>query len=174
VYIIDAFLLGDYSLLRQTSPPKQQAANAAQTSQYRSTIMHQSMFNAMNTGRQALANPAASGTLQTNPGRDPVTLRKPGNGNGTQRSLPQQTQLAAFRHSSDTVNPTHFSRSPNENQSKASEQQNLKPPTTGVSPNRMAHMVVADSSSVTSKCFLIFLTNGILKIKYMSHKSANI
>ena len=175
VHIIDAFLLGDYSLLRQTLPPKQQAANAAQTSQSRSTTMYQnqSMFNAMNTGRQALANQAASGILQTSPGRDPVTSRKPGNGNGTQRSFPQQTQLVAFRHSSDTVNPTHFSRSPIENQSTASEKQ-TKPPTTGVSPNRMAHMVVADSSSVTSKCFLIYMKNEILKIEYMSHKSANI
>ncbi|CAB4009898.1 RING finger and CHY zinc finger domain-containing 1-like [Paramuricea clavata] len=151
VHIIDAFHLGDYSLLRQNKPPKQQAANAARTSQYRSTPMYQSMFNAMNTGRQALANPAASDTLQTSPGRKVVTLRKPGNGNVIQRSFPQQTQLTAFRNSSDTVNPTHFSRSPNDNQSTASEQQNLQPATTAVSPNRMAHMVVADSSSVTSE-----------------------
>jgi hypothetical protein len=48
VYIIDAFILGDYSLLRQTSAIKQQAGNAAQTSQYHSTTMYQSMFNVMN------------------------------------------------------------------------------------------------------------------------------
>ncbi|CAB4021222.1 RING finger and CHY zinc finger domain-containing 1-like [Paramuricea clavata] len=151
VYIIDAFLLGDYSLLRQTSAPKQQAANAAQTSQYRSTTMYQSMFNAMSTGRQSLVNTAASGTLQTSPCRNPATIRKPGNGNGAQSSVPQQTQLAAFRNLSDTANPTHFPRSPNENQSTASQQQNLKPATTGFSPNRMADIVVADGSSFTSE-----------------------
>ncbi|CAB4042329.1 ---NA---, partial [Paramuricea clavata] len=149
VYIIDAFLLGDYSKLRQTSAIKQQAANAAQTSQYRSTTMYQSMFNAMNTGRQSLVNPAASGTLQTNPHRNAATLRMPGNGNGPQRSVPQQTQLAAFRNVPDTANPAHFRRSPNETQSTASEQQNLQPATTGFTPTRMADVVVADGSSVT-------------------------
>jgi uncharacterized small protein (DUF1192 family) len=158
VYIIDAFLLGDYSKLRQTSAIKQQAANAAQTSQYRSTTMYQRMFNAMNTGRQSLVNPAASGTLQTNPRRNAATLRKPGNGNGPQRSIPQQTQLAAFRNVPDTANPARFPRSPNETQSTASEQQNLQPATTGFTPTRMADVVVADGSSVTSKCFLKYST----------------
>ena len=158
VYIIDAFLLGDYSKLRQTSAIKQQASNAAQTSQYHSTTMYQSMLNAMNTGRQSLVNPAASGTLQTNPRRNATTLRKPGNGNGTQRSVPQQTQLAAFRNVPDTANPARCPRSPNETQSTASEQQNLQPATTGFTPTRMADVVVADGSSVTSKCFLKYST----------------
>ena len=174
VYIIDAFLLGDYSLLRQTSAIKQQAANAAQTSQNRSTTMYQSMFSAMNTGRQSLVNPAASGTLQTNPRRNAATLRQPGNGNGPQRSVPQQTQLAAFRNLPDTANPARFPRSPNETQSTASEQQNLQPATTGFTPTRMADVVVADGSSVTSKCFLKYSTDWILKIQYMTVKSSNI
>ena len=153
VYIIDAFLLGDYSLLRQTSAPKQQGANAAQTSQYRSITMDQSMFNSMNTGRQSLVNPAASGTLQTNPRRNAATLRKPGNGNGSQRSVPQQRELAACRNSSDRANPTHFSTSPNDNLSTAFAQQNLQP--AARFPTRMADVVAADGP-VTSKCFLSF------------------
>ena len=174
VYIIDAFLLGDYSKLRQTSAPKQQAANAAQTSQYRSTTMYQSMFSAMNTGRQSFVNPAASGILQTNPRRNAATLRKPGNGNGSQRSVPQQTQLATFRNMSDTINPARFSRSPNETQSTAFQQQNLQPATTGFTPTRKADVVVADGSSVASKCFLKYLTDWILKIQYMTVTSVNI
>ena len=168
VYIIDAFLLGDYSLLRQNLGPKQQAANAAQTSQSRSTTMYHSLFNAMNTGRQSLINPTASGILQTSPGRNATTLRKPGIGNAPQRSHPQQTQLAAVRNLSDTTNPVRFPRFPNENQSTASEQQNLKPAGTGFTPTKMADVVVADGSSVTSKCFLISLTDGIFKIQRMS------
>ena len=159
VYIIDAFLLGDYSLLRQTSAIKQQAANAAQTSQYRSTTMYQSMFNAMDNGRQSLVNPAAGGTLQTNPRRNAATLGKPGNGNGAQRSVPQRRELAACRNSSDRASPTHFSTSPNDNLSTAFAQQNLQPATTGFTPTRMADVVVADGSSVTSKCFLKYLTD---------------
>jgi hypothetical protein len=172
VYIIDAFLLGDYSLLRQNLGPKQQAANGARTSQSRSTTMYHSMFNAMNTGRQSLINPAVSGILQTSPGRNATTLRKPGIGNAPQRSHPQQTQLAAVRNLSDTTNPVRFPRFPNENQSTASEQQNLKPAGTGFTPTRMADVVVADGSSVTSKCFLISLTDGIFKIQRMSLKVA--
>jgi hypothetical protein len=153
VYIIDAFLLGDYSLLRQTSPPKQQGANAAQTSQYHSTTMYQSMFNAMNTGRQSLVNPTANGTLQTSPRRNPATLRKPSNGNAAQRSVPQQRELSACPSSSDRASPTHFSTSPNDNLSTAFAQQNLQP--AAGFPTRMADVVAADGS-VTSKCFLSF------------------
>jgi cell wall-associated NlpC family hydrolase len=136
--------------------------------------MYHSMFNAMNTGRQSLVNPAVSGILQTSPGRNATTLRKPGIDNAPQRSHPQQTQLAAVRNLSDTTNPVRFPRFPNENQSTASEQQNLKPAGTGFTPTKMADVVVADGSSVTSKCFLISLTNGIFKIQRMSLKAANI
>ncbi|CAB4009661.1 RING finger and CHY zinc finger domain-containing 1 [Paramuricea clavata] len=151
VYIIDSFLLGDYNKLRQTSAPKQGAANAAQTSTYRSTTMYQSMFDAMNTARQSLVNPGASGTLKARSVRNSATLSQPGNGNGPQRSLPQQTQPPGFRNLSDTANPACFPRSPNENQSTASEQQSLKPVTTGFTANRMADVVVADGSGVTNE-----------------------
>jgi hypothetical protein len=134
VCIIDAFLLGDFSLLRQFLAPKKQAAHAAQIPQYHSTTMYQSKFNPMNTS-QSLVNPAASDTLQISPGRNPAPSRKPEKSNGSQRSLPEQTQL------------------PKTNLSTASEQQNIQP-ATGFAA-RMADVVASDGS-VTSKCFLSF------------------
>ncbi|CAB4005592.1 ---NA--- [Paramuricea clavata] len=154
VCIIDAFVLGDFSLLRLTLAPKKQAANPGQipTSQSSTNPMYQSVFNPLNTS-QSLVNQAARDTLQTTRGRNPAPSRKPGKCNGAKRSLPEQTQLAACRNSSDTHTPTHFPRSLNKNLSTASEQQNLQP-ATGFAA-RLSDEVASDGS-VTSMCFLSF------------------
>ena len=146
VHIIDAFLLGDYSLLRQNqaSRSKNQGANPAQNLPQRARNVD--FLNAVNT-RQFPISAA----------RNPTASRRPESNNGSQVSHPQYTQQAAIRNSSGTTNPTHFPRAPDENQTMGSWQQNPKAAATLPSPCRMTDAAVADNGLVTSKCiFHIF------------------
>ncbi len=136
VYIIDAFLLGDYSLLRQIPASKKRDANRAQNPQYGSTSRYASVLNTLSSSqassrgsREAGRYAAPSGSLQTNTDRNPATSRNPENSNRPQSSFPQQKHQPAFPNVSafsNTNNPKLVSRSPNENQSTAHEQQNPK------------------------------------------------
>ncbi|CAB4033358.1 RING finger and CHY zinc finger domain-containing 1, partial [Paramuricea clavata] len=142
VYIIDAFLLGDYSLLRQIPASKHRDVNRAYNPRRRATSNYPALFNAVSTS-QLSNKPAADGTLQTIGligGRNPATSSKPEKSNGVQNSALQQKQQAA------STNSKHFSRSPNEHQSTIPEQQTLKPLATGFTPIRMADVVAADGS----------------------------
>ena len=124
VYIIDAFLLGDYSLLRQIPASKHRDVNRAHNPRRRATTNNPGFFNAVSTS-QLSNKPAADGTLQTIGGRNTATSSKPEKSNGAQNSALQQTQQAG------STNSKHFSRSLNEHQSTIPEQQTLKPLATG-------------------------------------------
>ncbi len=160
VHIIDGFLLGDYSLLRQNqaSRSKNHGANPAQNLGHR--VRNQDFLNAVNTLQ-----------LSTSSTRNPTASRRPESNNGSQISHPQYTQQAAFRNSSGTTNPTHLPRAPDENQTMASGQPNIKPATNLFSPSRMTDAAVADNGLVTSKCIcFIFLRYEFLEISiYPSH-----
>ena len=154
VYIIDAFLLGDYSLLRQTPAYKNRDATGAQNPRHSATSRTPGFFNVVNTS-QFSTNPAARGTLQISEDRNPAISRKTENRSGAQISVSQQTQRAAFLNPWNTSNPNLFSRSPNENHSMTPEQQNPKPIATGFAPIRKAD-VVHGNGDVASKCALWF------------------
>ena len=157
VHIIDEFLLGDYSLLRQTSALKTRDANRAQNPQYGSTSRYTSLLNTLSSSqsyprgsRTAGSNVAASGPSQMSINRNPATSRTPENSNGSQSSVAQQNRqpaLSSFLGYPNTNNPNFVSRSPNENQSKAHEQRNVKPIASGFTETSV---VVADGP-VTSK-----------------------
>ncbi|CAB4009456.1 RING finger and CHY zinc finger domain-containing 1 [Paramuricea clavata] len=153
VYIIDEFLLGDYSLLRQTSALKTRDANRAQNPQYGSTSRFTSFLNTLSSSpsyppgsRTARRNVAASGPSQMSTNRNPATSRTPENSNGSQSSVAQQNHqpaLSSFLGYPNTNNANLVSRSPNENQSTctAHEQRNEKPIASGFTKTSV---VVAD------------------------------
>jgi hypothetical protein len=150
VYIIDEFLLGNYSLLRQTSALKTRDLNRAQNPQYGSTSRYTSLLNTLSSssssprGSRTGSNVAASGPSQMSTNRNPATSRTPENSNGPQSSVAQQNRqsaLSSFLGYPNTNNPNLVSRSPNENQSKAHEQRNEKPIATGFTETSV---VVAD------------------------------
>ncbi|CAB4039826.1 ---NA---, partial [Paramuricea clavata] len=151
-YIIDEFLLGNYSLLRQISALKTRDVNRAQNPQYGSTSRFTSFLKTLSSSRSytqgsrtAGSNVAASGSLQMSTNRNPATSRTPENSNGPQSSLAQQNRqpaLSSFLRYPNTNNTNLVSRSPNENQSKAHEQRNVKPIATGFTETSV---VVADS-----------------------------
>ena len=169
VYIIDAFLLGDYSLLRQIPASKKRDANRAQNPQYGSTSRYASVLNTLSSSqassrgsREAGRYAAPSGSLQMNTDRNPATSRNPENSNGPQSPVPQQKPQPAFPNISafsNTNNPKLVSRSPNENQSTGHEQQN--PKTTA--PEFTEASAVFVDGLVTSKFFKIFLLVVSLK-----------
>ncbi len=154
VYIIDAFLLGDYSLLRQTPAYKNRDATGAQNPRHAATSRTPGFFNVVNTS-QFSTNPAARGTLQISEDRNPATSRNTENRSGAQNSVSQQTQRAAFLNPWNTTNPNFYSRSPNENHSITPEQQNPKPIATGITPVKKTN-VVHGNGNVASKCTLWF------------------
>jgi hypothetical protein len=151
VYIIDEFLHGNYSVLRQTSALKTRDANRAQNPQYGSTSRYTSLLNTLSSSqsspqgsRTGGRNVAASGSSQMSTNRNPATSGKPENRNGPQSSVAQQNRqsaLSSFLGYPNTNNPNLVSRSPNENQSKAHEQRNVKPIATGFTETSV---VVAD------------------------------
>ncbi|CAB4036118.1 ---NA--- [Paramuricea clavata] len=150
VYIIDAFLLGDYSLLRQTPTWKKREASRAQNPQHGSTSRFSSLLNTLSSSTSTGRNVAASGSLQMSASRNPATSRKPENSNGPQNSVAQQNHqhaLSGFLGYPNTNNANLVSRSPNENQSRAHEQRNEKPIASGFTETSV---VVADGP-VTSK-----------------------
>jgi hypothetical protein len=151
VYIIDEFLLGNYSLLRQQiSALKTRDANWAQNPQYGSTLRYTSLLDTLSSSssypqgsRTRGRNVATSGSSQMSTNRNPATSRKPENSNGSQSSVAQQNHQTAL---SSFLGYTE-SRSPDENQSRAHEQRNEKPIASGFTKTSV---VVADGP-VTSK-----------------------
>jgi hypothetical protein len=149
VYIIDEFLLGNYSLLRQTSALKTRDLNRAQNPQYGSTSRYTSLLNTLSSssssprGSRTGSNVAASGPSQMSTNRNPATSRTPENSNGPQSSVAQQNRQSALSSFLGYL----VSRSPDENQSRAHEQRNEKPIASGFTKTSV---VVADGP-VTSK-----------------------
>ncbi len=95
MYIIDAFLLGDYSLLRQSPAYKNRDATGAQNLRHAATSRTPGLLNVVNTSQFSI-NPAARGTLQISEERNSATSRKTENRSRAQNSVSQQTQRAAF------------------------------------------------------------------------------
>ena len=118
LHMIDAFLLGDYNLLRQVPGPK-----IRQTVRSVSRYLNVSAFN--------VEIPTTGGNAG-----NPATTRKPSNSN-----------MVAFPSSlkhTNASNPKPAFRSRNENQPTAHEQQDLKPIATGFSSSKVTDVVVPD------------------------------
>ena len=143
VHIIDAFLLGDYNLLRQSQASKRHTGNLVQNHGHTVTLPNPGFLNAMSTRQSSM-----------NARRNLGTSRKPTNNIGVQNSLPQ-TGLQSLRNSSDTADSTHLVSSPR-NQSTILTQSNPNKPATGFNSVRMAEVAVADGQ-VASKCSMFFV-----------------
>ena len=131
VYIIDAFLLGDYSFLCQTSASKRRDATVGQSCQPRATSMDLGLINEVNSCSQLPTTPAARGTSEITARKTSATSRKPENSDGAGHAVPRQQRQAAFRNSSEETNSNLVSRSASESESTAHERQNRKPAATG-------------------------------------------
>ena len=142
VHIIDAFLLGDYNLLRQSQAAEKHTVSLLQNHGHRPVLSNPGFPNAGST-RQ----------FSTNTNRNIGTTRKPANNNGAQNSLPQ-TQPQFLRDFSDTANSTHFVRFM-KNQPTGATQSNPDKPATRLNSVKMAEVAVG-GSGVTSKCSCIF------------------
>ena len=131
VYIVDAFLLGDYSLLRQNTASKIRSTNGAQNSRHRSTS------RSMNPGQYSI-HQAAPGNISQ--------ARKPENSGGAQNSVLRQTQQGASLRLSlfNTGNLNPFSRSANENRFKIAEQPNPVPLATEFTSQRKIDVGVTE------------------------------
>ena len=153
VHIIDAFLLGDYNLLRQSQASKKHTENLLQNQGHRAILRSPGFPNAGSTRQFSI-----------NTNRNLGTSRKPANNNGAQNSLPQ-TQPQSLRNVSDTSNSSHFVSSLR-NQPTASTQSNSSKPATGFNSVKMAEVAVS-SGGVSSKCSCTFL---IFLIDYLNYK----
>ena len=134
VYIIDEFLLGDYTLLHKISVMKKRdATKALQNPQHASryTRALSSLRQTSLQGSTSARSAASSGSLRMI--TDPATLRKPENSNGAQSSLPQPRHEPLFPNTSTLSNANNSKPPwiiPNENQSSV-QQQNLKSTASG-------------------------------------------
>ena len=147
VHIIDAFLLGDYNLLRQSQASKKHTENLLQNHGHRAILRNPGFPNAGSTRQFSM-----------NTNRNLGTSMKSGNSNGAQNSLPQ-TQPQFLGNFSDTANSSHFARSM-KNQPTASTQSNPKKLATGFNSVEMAEIAVG-GSGITSKCSCIFFSFSI-------------
>ena len=149
VYIIDEFLLGDYTLLHKISVMKKRdATKALQNPQYASryTRALSSLRQTSLQGSTPARSAASKGSLRLI--TDPATLRKPENSNGAQSSFPQQRHQPLFPNTStlsNANNPKRPSVIPNENQSSL-QQQNLKSIASGFTERS----VVVDDGPIAS------------------------
>ena len=135
VYVIDAFLLGDYSLLRQNPVPKRKGENRPQNRN--TTTKYPYISNSGNTSRYSLI-----GTTSGSQGNSSVF---------------QQSQQPSIQNFAST-SPTHLPKSSNKNHLPAFDQQSNDPVLTRLSPTKMAEVAVADSP-VAGKSLLKFLSS---------------
>ena len=144
VYVIDAFLLGDYGILRQITSSKKRDVNTQQTSQTGTTTRYQNLFNAASNSQFSLRNSSLRGE----------------NSNEPQSSVLQQKQQAfpPLVLNQPAPNDAKFvPRSPNENHSTAYGLQSLKSGAMGFTASQQ---VVADGH-VTSKLHYCFVRHDI-------------
>ena len=147
VYIIDAFLLGDYSLLRQSQASKNHAVNLGQNRGNRAFLRNPGFSNAMSTNQ-----------FSPNMGKSLTISRKSANNNESLKS-PPQTQLQTSRNFSTTANPSNLASSSSD-QSTISTQQYPNKPATGLNSIRMAEVAAAEGpvASKLSCSFHILIT----------------
>ena len=122
VYVIDAFLLGDYSLLRQNPLPKRKSENRLQNGN--TTPKYPYISNSGNTSRYSLI-----GTTSGSQGNSSVF---------------QQSQQPSIQNFAST-SPTHLPKSSNKKHLPAFEQQSNDPVLNRLAPTKMAQVAVADS-----------------------------
>ena len=126
VYIIDAFLLGDYSLLRQNPEAKRRGENRSQNPRRDGPTKQPNISNSGNNSRDSLV----------------------GETFGNQRSSNgfQQSQRQSFSNFASAHNPTHFAyNSTNKNNLMALEQRDNTPISTRLAPTKITEVVVANS-----------------------------
>ena len=143
VYVIDAFLFGDYGILRQITTSKKRDVNTQQTSQT-GTTRYQNLFNAASNSQCSL--------------RDSSLRAK--NSNEPQSSVLQQKQQAfpTLVSNNPTLSDAKFvPRSPNENHSSADGLQSLKSGAMGFNASQQ----VAVNGHVTSKLHYCFVRHDI-------------
>lgn len=133
VYIIDAFLLGDYSLLRQNPVPKRSGESRSQDPRRHTTAKYPNISNSGNTSRYSLVSATS--------------------GNQGNSSVFQQSQLPSFQNFASTHNPTHLPNSSNKNDLTALEQQINDPISTRLAPTKMAQVPIADSPVASKSLF---------------------
>ena len=141
VHIVDAFLLGDYSLLRQNTASKSRSTNGTLNSRHRSTS------SSMNPGQYSI-HAAAPGIISH--------ARKPEKSGGARNSFLRQTQQGASPSLLNRGNPISFSRFANENNSITAEQQNPVPPGNKFTSHQKIDAGVIEGP-VISKCVLYIL-----------------
>ena len=144
VYVIDAFLLGDYGILRQITASKKRDVNTQQTSQTGTTTRYQNLFNAASNSQSSLRDSSLRGE----------------NSNEPQSSVLQQKQQAfpTLVLNNPTPNDAKFvPRSPNENHSTAYGLQSLKSGAMGFNASQQ----VAVNGHVTSKLHYCFVRHDI-------------
>ena len=143
VYVIDAFLLGDYGILRQITSSKKRDVNTPQTSQTGTATRYQNLFSAASNSRFSLRNSSLRGE----------------NSNEPQSSVLQQKQQAfpTLVLNNPTPNDAKLvPRSPNENMSAGYGLQSLKSGATGF----IASQQVLVDGHVTSKLHYCFVRHG--------------
>ena len=144
VYVIDAFLLGDYGILRQITTSKKRDVSTTQTPQNNTTTRYQNLFNAASNSQFSLRDSSLRGE----------------NSNEPQSSVLQQKQqpFPPLVLSQPTPNDAKFvPRSPNENHSSAYGLQSLKSGAMGFTASQQ---VVVDGH-VTSKLHYCFVRHNI-------------
>ena len=137
VYVIDAFLRGDYDLLRQTPASKKQTANGAQNSRHATTS------RILNPGQFSIHPNPSKGDLQASGYRN-STMKPGNNGGGRNTASPQSQQATSLNPLNPSIPKPRFA---NEFSSITSEQPILKHVASGF----VSHVGAADGP-VTSEC----------------------
>ncbi|XP_028392321.1 uncharacterized protein LOC114516912 isoform X2 [Dendronephthya gigantea] len=147
VHIAEAFLLGDYSLLRAIPKSKKRKKAGRIRNSQLGRISWNDHASASSSRRSSVSSTASGETV-----RNPATSGKPQNNNEPPSSGAHQIQEAASSSFSVLPNPSNpgklFSRTPNENQSTARVQQDLTPTPTGLPTANINKMVVPNGSTV--------------------------
>ena len=134
VYIIDEFLLGDYTLLHKISVMKKRDATKALQNPQHASRYTRALSSLRQTSLQGSTSArSAASSVSLRMITDPATLRKPENSNGAQSFLPQPRHEPLFPNTStlsNANNPKPASIISNENQSSV-QQQNLKSTASG-------------------------------------------
>ena len=130
VYIIDEFLLGDYTLLHKISVMKKRDSTKALQNPQRASRYTSLLSPLRQTPRRGPSrNEAFSGSLQVNTEQNQAGSRKPENSNGAQNSSTHQRNQPLFPNTSalsNTNSPKLPSVIPNRESHSSTQQQTLK------------------------------------------------
>ena len=139
VYIIDAFLLGDYAILRQIPASKKRDARTTQNLQHGTATRNSNIFNAASTSQFPLRGSSARAESINEPPSSIIQLK--------QQAFPS---LFSKHHTSNGAK--FVARSPNENQSTTYQQQHVKSGGTG---STESNLVVGNGPGTSKLCLLL-------------------